>query len=179
MPPSLQSTRLTCSLTQTRENRANKHTDPPAAAAICLAQPRPLTVYTHSQQQASKLPSDKPIHTKRPNNPTDETLVTVSVLILTIFIYSRLPEEAVELFKCHQVIPCLDYLLSLTGGQRNARPPLPSPIKMPVCQCWPPLIPTEQTLHNYKRCQTHSYPVVSASHRERVPPTVGSLRGLM
>lgn len=33
----------------------------------------------------------------------------------------------------------------------------------------PPLIPTEQTLHNYKQCQTHSYPALSApqSHRER------------
>lgn len=32
-----------------------------------------------------------------------------------------------------------------------------------------PLIPTEQTLHNYKQCQTHSYPALSApqSHRER------------
>lgn len=39
----------------------------------------------------------------------------------------------------------------------------------PVCWCRPPQIPTEQTLHNYKQCQTHSYPVASASqtHRER------------
>lgn len=34
-----------------------------------------------------------------------------------------------------------------------------------VCWCRPPLIPTEQTLHNYKQCQTHSYPVVSSPQR--------------
>lgn len=47
-PLSLQST---CSLTQTGEDRANKHSDP--SAAICVTEPRPFTVFTDSQQQNS------------------------------------------------------------------------------------------------------------------------------
>lgn len=50
--------------------------------------------------------------------------------------------------------------------------PSTSDNQMLVCWCRPPLIPTEQTLHNYKQCQTHSYPVVSASHGHGERPSL-------
>lgn len=65
-------------------------------------------------------------------------------------------------------VPWLDFLLVSLNSRGNAS--LHRSWQSNACLLMQtPLIPTEQTLHNYKQCQTHSYPAVSAlqSHRER------------
>lgn len=69
-------------------------------------------------------------------------------------------------FEIVPLIPCLDFLLVSLNSRGNAS----------LHRSWQsngclliqtPLIPTEQTLPNYKQCQTHSYPAVSTSQRHR------------
>lgn len=68
----------------------------------------------------------------------------------------------------HPLIPWLNFLLVTLNSRVNAS--LRCSWQSNACLLMQtPLIPTEQTLHNYKQCQTHSYPAISASqsHRER------------
>lgn len=67
----------------------------------------------------------------------------------------------------NELIPCLDFLLVSLNSRGNAS--LHRSWQSNACLLiQTPLIPTEQTLPNYKQCQTHSYPAVSTSqsHRE-------------